>query len=411
MKTLDKPLTEILTEPSITDDTLAHTPELREHVTEGALGSEAVKAAIENTHSIINGSEPDNAARSLVGSARARVRNVPKHNRKYMPSFFSAKDMPSSLQYMTGSEEDPKSLTDKFAEGKLPYGVALNVLEWRNWRHTQRQREFEEQELPEYRVHYKEAMERAVDAGWIPDFVLPRLSRIDTTPTFLDDGFDTELGDTGGYSDFRDMKIVLGPHYNQHIYVHEATHLMSMEQRREPTGKTESVPNDGLKAVFLPKNKVSLKVAERVWHKSGSVAIDEATIEHIALSLEDQDFERIVTENGVPKEGSYETERMLLNTLCTQGVQPVDVKLFIAAYFESETQMKELGEESASARLVRELQKAFPRTDVMYNLSHIVNKDNGRAIKRLIRKLQKDGKQGPVPKFGYKAKTRRLGEY
>ena len=52
----------------------------------------------------------------------------------------------------------------------------------------------------------------------------------------------------------------------------------------------------------------------------------------------------------------------------------MDIRLFIAAYFEDEAEQDKLGTNSAAAQLVNALEEAFPRIDVMNRLSSLTDK-------------------------------------
>lgn len=375
-----------------------------------ALGSAAVNNEEQRVAVLIN---PDDGPvtdpyRTQLYLARHMVKAALKSGEaSYVNGLLVPTGMPEWLRRATGTEDDPSVLAANLARDKtMSEETALNVLQLHNWQHAKRQQSYEREELPKIKDRYKTAVIQAVEDGWMPTSVLTRLDRLDETPVFLDDGFKLETMGAAA-STLNGTEVTMGPFVDEHDqhYPHEANHVLAGVDVLPEKTKDNWRNSSGLSRIF----RLRPLFRSTTIKDTGGSALDEALTERIATALLSGDID---TPPKVDDMDSYIRQQVLLNTLCNKGVQPVDIRLFIAAYFEDGVERDKLGADSAAAHLVSALEEAFPRIDVMSKLSSLTDKLNPTA--RLIKKLKKEGQKGPVPegmKHLYKRTRRPIGSY
>jgi len=345
--------------------------------------------------------------RTQLYMARRMIKAALKSsNPTYVNSLLVPTDMPEWLRRATGTEEDPAILAANLADKKqVSDETALNVLQRHNYYHAQNQRFYEREELPEIRERYKTSITRAVDEGWIPASLLTKLGCLDEIPVFLDDGFEVQRVGADAFTN--GTEITMGPAIEGHPlnYTHEANHVLAGIDILPEKTKDNWRNSSGLSRIF----RLRPLFRSTAMPNTGGSALNEAMTERMATALISGDID---TPPKVDDMQHYVREQWLLNTLCSKGVKPVDIRLFVAAYFEDGVERDKLGSDSAAAQLVDALDEAFPRIDVMFRLSSLTNKLNPTA--RLVKKLKKEGQRGPVPEMAghlYRRTKRPIGSY
>jgi hypothetical protein len=136
--------------------------------------------------------------------------------------------------------------------------------------------------------------------------------------------------------------------------------------------------------------------------------LNEAIVEHIAQSLISGNVDVVdPSDERRDHSSTYLEERFILYALCSFGVKPVDIRVFIDAYFEDGAERERLGKDSAHYRLSVVLQQAFPQSNIMSRLSMLESKDSLRGTKKIIsfaKSLAKEGMR--AQKRGFRRKVR-----
>lgn len=253
-------------------------------------------------------------------------------------------------------------LTAKKEDGSYKIGARsfANFLEGHNYILNKEQLELNER-LVELKSGYAADVCEAVAEGWIPQTAVGNLTHLDDALVVLDDGFDTSMRGASGYltKGYKDRDvIVMSPlyrHNSRQLLAHEFTHAINgRDDQALGTSNTE-----GLK---------TSRGMYRIFGEEGGYVIDEAVVEHIASSLVHGEVDETDPSADVRRNDVYVQNRELLHTLVAGGIKPVDIRLFIAAHFENQTQREfaeAQGLESAQAQLVRKLREAFPTIDVV----------------------------------------------
>jgi len=100
------------------------------------------------------------------------------------------------------------------------------------------------------------------------------------------------------------------------------------------------------------------------------------------------------------KGAAYKKERQLLYILATQGVEKVDIRHFIAAYFEDSPDDASAEHPSAMTDLARQLQRAFPFADVINEIKGFSEAQDIEAYaKSLKQRVNKYKIRHPVRHF------------
>lgn len=370
------------------------------------LGRFAVDADLERVDAILTDDTigPD-YIHLYTKHVRGQIRKVVK---KYGSSDVSTallevKEMPTWLRNATISADDPTTLaTNLTNKDKVSDATFLNVLQWRLGQLANKQAAYEQRDLPNIRTQFERGMNEAYRRGWMPAVALGRMGHLRTIPTYVDDGFQTSAQRLSGFATFANDKcIVIAPHRrtSQNTYNHEGSHMLEGVDEVPEGARNGQRESRGLNRIFRTR--------------FGDVpkALNEALTERIAEALISGDIDTFLDPKDVKH---YVVQQMLLKTLCEDGVAPVDIRLFINAYYEDGIVRDKLGDRSAAAQLVAALQQAFPRRDIMSDLSYLSDKE--KSIIRFTRKLQQEGQKGPltpreVRQYRWTKPRRPIGSY
>jgi hypothetical protein len=243
----------------------------------------------------------------------------------------------------------------------------LNIAQWHNHRHRKFEQKLEEEILPKQVAKMKALFEQAVEIEWFPPKAIDRLRAVHKyTKIVADDGQDTVLSNLGGYFlPFTDTMYLDSPD-KEKSFVHESLHAAARNRDAEGNG----IPAlSSLHGIFSG------------WE--GYRILSEAIVEHCVQSLTNES--KSIFDTSVDP-GIYDAERSLLDTLCRYGNQPIDVRRFVAALFETEQEREQLGEQSAHAQLKRAIAQAFPTYNLLPNTTGDTKDES--ALKELERKLR-----------------------
>ena len=312
-------------------------------------------------------------AKSLDG-ARKTLASIPEDTVETLDEMLDLEAMPKWLANNIGLESaEPggaKALLleeDDSGKPKVSDETLLNVLQWHNHRIVSEQRApVESGEWSFAKGYFKDLLGRGVRDGWLPRGTLStnRMLRIDNTQLRIDDGLGTiakkEVGSSAVMND-HDIWITLPTHrwegrvYHPSTVTHEFTHIVAgkdvspLMRRITKNGLYRT----GLYRMFKPEDKGAGRV------------LNEAIVEHIAETMHQGSPD--VTNPDV-KYGTYAAYRSLLDALCNGGEKPIDVRLFINAYFE-DTKVFSRRHNSAIVQLARQLKQAFPEHKVLKDLA------------------------------------------
>lgn len=360
-----------------------------------ALGRAAVDAETKRVGELMaTGQNSPSAARDVkkeIKDVRRQMQALSrvKDSKVHLASanYLEVEKMPEWLRRATGSVDDPTALVHNFAnKRKIDDATALNVLQWRADRLSEYQREFEQTIVPELKQRATERVERAVQAGWMPGKVLERLGRVDTVPVYGDDGISTlQLSNHRGSTDGGSIALAPDQHQDERVFEHEVVHVLGNEEEARAEHMVEV---GGITSVF--------RTERGAW----GIGLNEALTERIANGLVSGDIDNPFVVKNNP---AYEKGQELLDALMTKGLRPVNVRLFVNAYFEADEERKQLGPQSASSQLIAALQAAFPRRDIVKEVAYVQNSDAG--IDHFIRRIQRDTRRGAPSKFQKRLKT------
>ena len=299
-------------------------------------------------------------ARSLQ-ETRERIEVIEPSLRSHIGGRIIRADVPQFLLDSLGVDygfQVFERLVEKDDEGRYVVNdqSLLNVLQWHNHQMTKRRERFMSLEWPRLQRTYKYELETAVKDGWLPACVIDdeRLRLIQKAEVTIDDGMLLHEDQVTAFmrkyhnDDNENGHELVFPQYTYMVVAfHEMNHIM---EGSGPIKVNDAV--HGLKRLFGGQNQT---VAAR--------ALNEAVTEHIAHTLNEprSDPDDILGKVTSRETSHYNAERKLLNVLCNGGVKPVDVRLFINAYFENSTKWKQ----PAFRKLKKELRRAFPGQDVL----------------------------------------------
>lgn len=247
--------------------------------------------------------------------------------------------------------------------------VMLNFLQWHNYQMIEERERFLEMKWPYLRENFVSSLRSAVKQGWIPaDALNPkRLEALENAEIIIDDGVRLHEAEAVAYVVANDAGTAPEVHLPRYTFQKTANHELShvMAGRRLPKGKEKGRFSGELNTTGL------YRLFDKEHRNAGKV-IDEAVTEHIALSLGkiNQDLRAIKPDN-TPRGllSTYHSERELLDVLCNGGAKPVDIKLFITAYFEDSSLLRQ----SALRTLKRNLVEAFPGRNVINELGALMS--------------------------------------
>ncbi|RYX78406.1 hypothetical protein EON76_05930 [bacterium] len=326
-------------------------------------GSGVVDASLEHANNVMKerDSVTSRVARHMSKNALKKIIKLTKEEvniskagyiREYWKSI-TGKDLSPGLNVMLENNEEHKSeemtLSDEFV---------TNILEWNNYNLVQDNNDFE-RESERYKDLFKNKLSAAVNDGWVPEWILKRLdSRINYAQIRLDDGFTTSRENISGYTNdgIEDVRhVVLQPDNqsinklsNEHVMLHELTHVMD---GRDGGG-------GGLTRLFK-SNK----------NTYAGTALNEALVEHFSFSLyKDLPIDDLDTLNIERQESTYFDEREILELLCTEGKEQIDIRLFISAHFSHEEDDL-YDEKNPIDELKRAIERSFPGANILSDMS------------------------------------------
>lgn len=391
--------------------------------TPDALGYCAVESAMQVSKLRVRGldSEEQEYYRELdIADTRQRLEGLEPAQQRIAAKLLQPKEMPAWLRDSvepTGKrfrrgKEILDRLTAQNADGEYEVSdeTFLNVLEWHNHRQWMKQADFERDTLPVWRGRYENRVNKAISEGWLPSALRKTMGRLDNTKVWLDDGWSTTLQGFDGQVDKsygnQEAFVRLAPGTSERVITHEFNHVLEGRDNQSPE-EFPDISEDGLYRLFDGFTIVG--------H-----ALNEATVEHLALSLVSGDYHKILDPKKMGSDSSYKVERGLLSVLCEDGYHKVDIRMFFAAHFESGHDREVLGKHSAAAKLQRALRRAFPFGDVVETMGAL-KPENGQlydeaVISRFAVDLQTQAKKhkavykagvtvGKVLKAGRKLKS------
>lgn len=240
---------------------------------------------------------------------RSRVASIHEDHDDALEQFCDNSMPPMLVQAM---KDNPKTKTWKDWFATAPTGQVLNALQW-NVHNTHRLQNDPEVKaaITNKKEEYKGALDAAVSSEWLPQKVLQRISRVDTTDVYIGDTFDTYLQDRSGYYERGKPQVVIGGERTNGNYTQSTLrHIKS----------TLTLPHELTHAAVGKFN-------ER-W-------INEAVTEHITASLFLGDEQVIHPAERVVFDPVYKSEREILHYVLTLGKQPVSSQQVINAYVDN----------------------------------------------------------------------------
>lgn len=261
-------------------------------------------------------------------------------------------------------------LTERTPDGSpaVQDATMLNFLQWHSYKMIGQRERFMERELPRLREGFVSSLQRGAKQGWIPADALDpeRLKALDSAEVIIDDGVFLHEVRAGAYVVANDNRtapeVHLPPYTPQKTANHEFSHVIAGVRLSKGKAKgrfSGELENEGLYRLFDKEQRSAGKV------------IDEAVTEHIALNLEKLNPDPSVINPDVVLGlfSSYYSERELLDVLCNGGVKPIDIQLFITAYFEDSSRLRQ----PALRTLKRSLTKAFPGRNIIGELGTLMS--------------------------------------
>lgn len=262
---------------------------------------------------------------------------------------------------------------DEAGDYKIDDQTFLNFLDWYN--HTNSQRQNESTDLiNELKLLFKSQIEKAVGDGWMPASVLDLgPQRLSAVAVEVDDGYELlKCQDKQAAQEGRFLKGIFNDNNpdnplillrtivaNSSTFIHEAVHAVT------GYGNYYDYCDDtnGINGYVVSVGSMS-----KIFSGDGKTVIDEAVTEHITQSLLYGSVDII---KPVKKTGSYYEFRNFLDALCNQGAEKIDIREFIAAYFEDDKTARQLNVKSARNILIAHLRKAFPTGDIITEINKL----------------------------------------
>ena len=336
--------------------------------------------------------------------ARVMIEDLPDSDKKVANKLFADNSISPWLNQRLGIDDKAdvvQTLRQKNVEGGYVVGDELltNFLEWHNNASVKREREFAK-EVPAEKTKFAVRMKQAVEDGWVPASALQNMTRLEQTQVYADDGWCTSFRNDYGTAvssiENPSSEVTISPsalNNPEDILTHEFIHVIC----------GHDYISDAMDAkYFRPRKSLGMG---RLFNSDygediGATAIDEAVVEHLADSLLHGKVDSVGPTSKARRKTSnaYVMERNLLDTLCTKGVKPVDIRLFIATLFENQEDRERLGEQSSSSKLQDALNQAFPFADVIDEIkllrSDSEKQDEDMAVfeysKKLVQRATKE---------------------
>ncbi|HUC89659.1 MAG TPA: hypothetical protein VMR45_02570 [Patescibacteria group bacterium] len=351
-----------------------------------AFGRFAVDLAVLQSEAVSNCLPSIGAAAYLVtqdfiGAAldkdRRQLGSLKGDDRGKATEFLGLESMPAGLRQMVSSSAEAgvdvpvfDRLLSADATNSVPNKTLLNILEWHNYILGKRQQEFDSHQAAAEKQKFSQAVQAANTSGWMPIAALSNAQdRLPRTSIVLDDGFATSIRDHShgslslnscGY----DYRVLLEPNAPNHTLSHEFSHVIAGEDD-DPSQENGKSKLRGLTRIF--------------GDNPGSTLLDEAIAEHLALSLDKGALEDVNMLNQHNDDRRYHSGGALLMALCAMGAKPIDVRRFIDAYCENGTTRDALGDNSAAACLVTELNGVYPGINMVKAVGNLLPDADGRV--------------------------------
>lgn len=234
-----------------------------------------------------------------LAEVRSHLGELDAYAKMYLDDYLEA-EMPPILRsaYMAWLP-DKDDIWDRASWlTQAPDDQLLNFLQWHTFRTEKINKDPEtiERILVE-KADYIAKVCAAVAAGKMPQVALAALDKVADTRVIVGDIFDTTMQATSGYHNVGSTSLVLEEGYSSKTFRHEMNHTVLGE---------------------LP-DKIQ----------------NEAITEHIALALDDGDFDNVSPKKHADR-GSYLERRDMLAAMLEEGMQKIPVATALAAYCEND---------------------------------------------------------------------------
>lgn len=343
------------------------------------LGMAAVRANIEKSGYLARGEKvpkiDDMVAKHQIKEARKTMQSEPSFAIKFCE--INHDKISPWLKTVTGNT--PAEMVNhllankKAGKYKIKDKTFLNFLDWYNHANLQRQNESADL-INERKILFKSQIEKVVNDGWMPKSVLDDgPEKLSAVAVEVDDGYellkcqDKQAAEEGFYLNGVFNDNVLGNPWmllrsiavKSSTFIHESVHAVTgygdyydyCDSAKEINGYVISVGSMG-----------------KIFDGDGKTIIDETITEHVTQSLLHGSVDII---KPAKKTASYYEFRMLLDALCNQGAEKIDIREFIAAYFEDDKTARQLNVKSARNILIAHLRKAFPSGDIITEINKL----------------------------------------
>ena len=332
-------------------------------------------------------------AKEQITATRESLENLNRRQRRRMHTIIAGQPTSPWLRERVGKRAfnrfSRRTVVDRLTEKnkgeyKINDDVFQNFLQWHNHNLVHKQREFNER-VPELKKSYADKLKSAVQRGWIPMSVLSKLNRLESVDVHIDDGMRTAVKRVGGlavsFAESEQHIVTLSPDElddPSRTLSHEFTHILDGHESNHRLNKGKRYRQrrtHGLQRIFGGGRM--------------SASLNEAVTEHFADSLEHGQLQVTNPNSKVRKEASYEDERYLLHVLCRSGNRKIDIRVFLAAFFEDNMQRRG---GSAGEELLQSLRGAFPFTDIVQEIKSLPKDTDVKEYAQDVKKRARNHK-------------------
>ncbi|MDB5181295.1 MAG: hypothetical protein JWP13_58 [Candidatus Saccharibacteria bacterium] len=309
-------------------------------------------------------------------TVRRQLESLPDDHRTTINRVFASQPPSPWIEKQLGLEDVPSlfqdhvgALLEQDDEGNYVVGDRhlLNFLDWHNHALAGAQAEVEAI-APQIKQEFADTFRRLVATEGLRESALDNLARLEDTRLFVDDGFNTTVNSILGYAHnsrdifTQDYHVVFAPTEEDNVAtrIHELNHIIEGKDsviERDKNGQEYALDIAGVEQVF--------------GHDIGGRALREAINEQTTDGMLYGKLDVLNPDAKVRRNATYIAARTLLYTLAEKGLSKVDFKAFQNAQYEDGIDAEQLGEDSAQAQLRKELQEAFPFTDVVGEISRL----------------------------------------
>jgi hypothetical protein len=367
--------TEII--PVINHDKVTTDDILYQHVSPSVRAGLGRRAVVLNmNHAETGESAHDFNRRSILRMTRKRLDEMTKEERLAASQLLDTPPrwLEDAVHFKQNKHVADVSFLDKLVakttDGEPAVGddTLQSFLDWHNHSLVKKQEIIDDRE-EELKALYIAKFHQAQKAGWILPETLHHLDRLKFTRVVVDDGFDTAL--EGAYAHAQSTRkdrwhaATISPlriNYLEEDLMHEFTHIL--DGRDPGTSEVRDLLSHGMSRIF----------GEGI----GGVALNEALTEQFSDGLLTGNIDQTDPDSEVRRGNShvYYHERQLLHALCAQGVEKVDIRTFLDAFFEDTVTTERLGVNSSAQQLTEALMTAFPFTDVIAEIRELSKDDS-----------------------------------